>query len=132
MTDSAALIQAAIEAREEAYAPYSHFHVGAAVATAEGVIYTGCNIENASYGATACAERVALFKAVSAGAHDIEAIAIVCGDDRLARPCGICRQVLAEFNPRMQVVCANAQGDFEVCSLDDLLPLSFGPDDLAG
>jgi cytidine deaminase len=131
MHNTDALVQAAIEAREEAYAPYSHFHVGAAVVTAEGVIYTGCNIENASYGATVCAERVALFKAVSEGARDIEAIAIVYSADQLARPCGICRQVLAEFNPRMRVVCANTEGECEVCGLDDLLPFGFGPGNLA-
>jgi cytidine deaminase len=132
MDNTAMLIQAAIEAREEAYAPYSHFQVGAAVCTVAGRVYTGCNIENASFGATVCAERVAVLKAVSEGAREIEAIAIVYADDVFARPCGICRQVLAEFNPRMRVICANTKGEYEERGLDELLPAQFGGEQLAG
>jgi cytidine deaminase len=131
MTDPNALIQAATQARERAYAPYSRFRVGAALRTTDGAIYTGCNIENGSYGATVCAERVAVFKAVSAGVREFEALAIVCGAEELARPCGICRQVLAEFSPSMQVICANAKGEYDECGLDELLPHRFEPDSLA-
>lgn len=121
------LIQAALRARELAYAPYSHFAVGAAVRGASGKIYTGANVENASYGASMCAERCAVFAAVNAGERRIEAIAVT------ETPCGMCRQVLREFaNPEnLQIAVARSVDDYRVLTLAELLPESFGPEDLA-
>lgn len=102
-TDSNELMARAREALSHAYAPYSGFRVGAALAAASGRVYTGSNVENASYGITICAERVALFKAVSEGERAFSAIAIAAGDDVDAPPCGACRQALAEFSPELQV-----------------------------
>lgn len=131
------LIQAAIEARKLAYAPYSRYLVGAALLTSDGEVYQGCNIENASYGATNCAERTAFFKAVSQGRRDFQAIAIVGGskaapqDDcfpEMAYPCGICRQVMREFcGPDFCVLVGRSTEDFEEYTLEELLPRSFGP-----
>lgn len=120
------LVKLAYEAREHSYSPYSHFRVGAALVTEEGKVYTGTNIENASYGATCCAERTAVFKAVSEGARKIRAIAI-CGDSpEYVYPCGICRQVLAEFGePDMPVACCNTQGLYKVLTLSELIPNAF-------
>ena len=98
------LIGAATAAREKAYAPYSNFRVGAAILTKEGRYYTGCNIENASYGLTCCAERVALFKAVSNRERTFEAIAVTAGTSEFCSPCGACRQVLAEFGTNIKVI----------------------------
>ena len=98
------LLKRADQAKQNAYAPYSGFRVGAAVMTKSGRIYSGCNVENASYGATVCAERVALFKAISEGERDFLAIAITSDGKEPAYPCGICRQVLCEFNPEMEVI----------------------------
>ncbi len=122
----AELLRLADEARKNAYAPYSTFSVGAALLTADGRVYTGVNIENASFGATVCAERVALFSAVAEGVREFAAIAIVGGKAGEARaacyPCGICRQVLAEFcSPDMPVILEG-----KVCTLGELLPNSFG------
>lgn len=128
------LIRAAMEARQRAYAPYSDFLVGAALLTENGTIYQGCNIENASYGATNCAERTAVFRAVSEGETRFSAIAIVGGmrDQELtyAYPCGICRQVLREFcDPeQMWVIVARSETDYKKRKLSELLPDSFGPD----
>jgi cytidine deaminase len=123
------LIQAALGARRWAYAPYSHFDVGAAVLTASGKIYDGCNIENAAFGVTACGERVAVFKAVSEGEREIDAVAVAT--DQGYAPCGSCRQVLNEFGPRMQVLIVNQAGQVTLdTTLDTLLPGSFGPKDL--
>lgn len=128
------LIRAAMEARQRAYAPYSDFLVGAALLTENGTIYQGCNIENASYGATNCAERTAVFRAVSEGETRFSAIAIVGGmrDKELtyASPCGICRQVLREFcePERMWVIVARSETDYKKRKLSELLPESFGPD----
>ena len=121
------LIQAALRAREMAYAPYSHFAVGAAVRGASGKIYTGANVENASYGASMCAERCAVFAAVNAGERRIEAIAVT------ETPCGMCRQVLREFaDPeKLQIAVARSVDDYRVFTLAELLPESFGPEDLA-
>lgn len=119
------LINAAAAARERAYAPYSHFKVGAALLTKEGRYYTGCNIENASYSLTCCAERVALFKAVSNGERDFEAIAVTAGTQDFCVPCGACRQALAEFGADLRVFMANAQGEYRVQSLSELLPAAF-------
>lgn len=112
------------EARREAYAPYSRFAVGAALLTKSGQIYTGCNVENASYGLSICAERVAVFKAVAAGEREFEAIAVV--SETRATPCGSCRQVLAEFDPgEMQVLVADLEGGCEEYRLKELLPWGF-------
>ncbi|HZK32925.1 MAG TPA: cytidine deaminase [Tissierellaceae bacterium] len=123
------LIEKALEAKKKAYAPYSKFRVGAAILTEDSKIYTGCNIEIASYSPTICAERTAIFKAVSEGHKDIKAIAVV-GDGDMTFPCGVCRQVLREFGPKAKVIIANSVDEYEEYSLEDLLPHSFGPEDL--
>jgi cytidine deaminase len=119
------LIKAAAAARERAYAPYSKFRVGAAILTRDGRCYTGCNIENASYSLTCCAERVALFKAVSGGERNFEAIAITAGTEEYCTPCGACRQALAEFGGDIKVFMANKQGDYLVRTVAELLPAAF-------
>ena len=130
------LIEKAVEASKAAYAPYSQYHVGAALLTEEGQIYTGCNIENASFGATNCAERTAFFKAVSEGNKNFCAIAIVGGSvngceessfSDYAYPCGICRQVMQEFcNPEFVILVAKTPEDYKKYSLRELLPCGFG------
>lgn len=118
------LLEAALEARLRAYAPYSKFLVGAAVRTPGGKIYTGCNIENASYGLTVCAERNALFAAVGAGERSFDALCVVGDTEAPISPCGACRQVMAEFKvPR--IILANLKGDVREYTLAELLPLSF-------
>lgn len=130
--DNAALIRAALEARKSAYVPYSHYAVGAALLTDAGEIVSGCNIENASFGATNCAERTAFFKAVSQGLKGFRAIAIAGGMDgeapvEYAYPCGICRQVMREFcRDDFQVIVAKSVEDFREYRLDELLPFGFG------
>lgn len=125
--DENELVQEATEAMENAHAPYSEFSVGAAVRTRSGDIYRGCNIENASYGLTICAERTAIFKAVSNGADEITDIAIVLDvDTGVGTPCGACRQVMNEFNAGMNVIMATTHGSLQKVSLEDLLPYSFG------
>ena len=122
------LILSAREAAESAYCPYSHYPVGAAVLTLDGQIYTGCNVENISYGLSVCAERTALFKAVSGGCRDFAAMAVVGGDKRPAAPCGACRQALAEFcPPETPVFIARLKkgGKVTAATLCALLPLSF-------
>ncbi len=120
------LIQACLYAQRMAYVPYSQFRVGAAVLAQDGQIYTGCNIENASFGATICAERVAVVKAISTGNRKILALAVVTDADEFARPCGICRQVLAEFAAEDFVTLAlKPDGSYEEKSLTDLLPDAF-------
>jgi cytidine deaminase len=119
------LIALGTKARAKAYAPYSRFRVGAALRTASGRVYTGCNVENASYGLSICAERVAIFKAVCEGEHDFEMIAVVT--DSMASPCGACRQVLAEFSLDTSVVLADLGTGREVLTLRDLLPAAFTP-----
>lgn len=123
------LIDKALEAKKNAYVPYSQFQVGAAVLTDDGCVYTGCNIENASYSPTICAERVAISKAVSEGKTHIKKVAIV-GDSDLTYPCGVCRQVIREFGKDSKVIIANSKEDYKVYDLEDLLPHSFGPEDL--
>lgn len=119
--DRERLIQLAREVRHQAYAPYSNFRVGAALLGASGRVYTGCNVENISYGLTVCAERVALFKAVSEGEREFRAIAVVT--DNAASPCGACRQVLSEFGRDMEVIIAqDGREGYEILSLSDLLP----------
>lgn len=123
------LIEAAREALKNAYAPYSKFRVGAAVLTRDGKIYTGANVENASFGLTICAERVAVFKAVSEGDRDIQAVAIVAESEEPIAPCGACRQVIAEFNPNAVIIMATADGRKVVtANLKDLLPSPFRGD----
>jgi cytidine deaminase len=119
------LLDQARRARERAYAPYSNFTVGAAVLTAAGEIFSGCNIENASLGATICAERVAIFAAVAAGHRDLTALAVVAGTAEPVAPCGLCRQVLAEFSPDCRVIMANNAGHIRLANLKELLPLAF-------
>ncbi len=123
------LIKRALKAKKMAYVPYSGFHVGAAILTEDNEVYDGCNIEIASYSPTICAERTAIFKAVSEGHLKVKAIAIV-GDADHTYPCGVCRQVIREFGKDATVIIANSEEDYREYSLDELLPHSFGPEDL--
>lgn len=125
------LLAAALAARENAYAPYSKFKVGAAVETADGRIFTACNIENASYGLTCCAERNAIFAAVSSGVRSFKTLCVVADTADPVAPCGACRQVLAEF-PFERVIMANCSGKVKVMSVDELLPYGFGAAVLTG
>lgn len=125
MASDEALIAAARAAREHAHAPFSKFRVGAAVGTKSGRIFAGCNIENASYGLTLCAERVAVFKAISEGEHQFEAIAVVTDADALTPPCGACRQIIWEFCGDVAVVMANLHGKIERERSLNLLPHPF-------
>ncbi|MDP2808057.1 MAG: cytidine deaminase [bacterium] len=125
----AELIIAAREAKQKAYAPYSKFKVGAALLAKSGTIYTGCNVENASYGLTCCAERNAVFEAVGRGERKFIAIAISSDSPEPTAPCGACRQVLYEFAPEMEVIMAGKKGVKRI-SLNKLLPLAFGPNSL--
>lgn len=130
------LITFAIEAREKSYSPYSKFKVGAALLCADGEIYTGCNIENAAYTPTNCAERTAFFKAVSEGERDFKAIAIVGGtkDKELdyCAPCGVCRQVMREFCSlkNFEIILAKSINEYKVYTLEELFPEGFGPENL--
>lgn len=124
------LIKKAIEMLNFSYTPYSNFHVGAALLTSEGEIYTGCNIENAAYGPSNCAERTAIFKAVSEGKKEFEAIAVVGGKngkiENFCPPCGVCRQVLAEFCKKdFEIVLAKSTNEYKIMTLEQLLPESF-------
>lgn len=119
------LLEAALRARDHAHAPYSKFRVGAALEAEDGTVYTGCNIENASYGLTMCAERVALFKAVSEGARRFVRIAVAADTATLTPPCGPCRQLLWEFCPDAEVVLVNLQAKMETFTTRDLLPRAF-------
>jgi cytidine deaminase len=123
------LIKSALEAKDMAYVPYSNFHVGAALITEDDEVYTGCNIEISSYSPTLCAERTAIFKAVSEGHKKIKTIAIV-GDSSPTYPCGVCRQVIREFGKDANIIIANTEDDYKEYTLDELLPYSFGPEDL--
>ncbi|MFS8541324.1 MAG: cytidine deaminase [Tissierellales bacterium] len=127
--DISLLIKKALEAKERAYVPYSNFRVGAALLTEDGEIFTGCNIEISSYSPTLCAERTAIFKAVSEGHKKIKAIAVV-GDSNFTYPCGVCRQVIREFGKDATIIVANSEDDYRTYKLEDLLPHSFGPEDL--
>ena len=131
------LIKEALEARKMAYTPYSHFNVGAALLTKDGRVYRGCNIENASYTPSNCAERTAFFKAVSDGIMDFSAIAIVGGPAKTGRlsicsPCGVCRQVMMEFcDPKtFKIILGTDESDFKVYTREQMLPLGFGPENL--
>jgi len=125
------LIRAAQNARDKAYVPYSKFKVGAAVLAKDGKIYTGCNIENAAYGLCNCAERTAIFKAVSEGESEFAAIAIIADTKDPVAPCGACRQVMAEFGIHKIVMC-NLHGQQYIVTLEELLPYSFGKKHLSG
>ncbi len=124
------LLSKAHEAKEKAYVPYSKFKVGAAILMKSGKIYTGCNVENASYGATNCAERTAIFKAVSEGEHQIVAIAIVGSNNEFTYPCGICRQVISEFMSEGEFVFENATGEIKVIPFAEIFPYAFTKADL--
>jgi len=124
------LVRKAIDAQARAYAPYSRFRVGAALLTKSGRVFTGCNVENASYGLSNCAERTAVFKAVSEGHHDFAAIAIVGDTSNFLSPCGACRQVLAEFGREVKVIMANSQGKYMVQTVEELLPGLFSRGEL--
>lgn len=129
MTDQE-LIQLAVQVREQAYVPYSKFKVGAALLSVDGRVFTGANVENASYGLTICAERAALFKAVSEGVQSYTTIAVVTDLADPASPCGACRQVLAEFAPELKVIMANVAGKVVSTTIAELLPLAFTPEKL--
>jgi cytidine deaminase len=120
------LIEAATKARENAVAPFSNFRVGAALETGAGKIYTGCNVENASYGLTVCAERVAIWKALSEGERDFSQIVVVADTEKLTPPCGACRQIIWEFCGDITVTLANLRGENETLKMSELLPRAFG------
>ena len=124
MTDRQ-LINLAEQASRNAYVPYSHFAVGAALECRDGTVFTGCNIENAAYGCTICAERTAIFKAVSEGHRDYVRIVIAGKSEDYCVPCGSCRQVMMEFAPEMEVICLNGQGQAKSFRLRELLPYGF-------
>jgi len=124
------IIEKAIEARKKAYVPYSNFPVGAAVKIKEGKYFTGCNIESASFTPTICAERTALSKAISEGYRDIEAIAVVGSFDDYTYPCGVCRQFIVEFGKNIEIIVAKNIEDYKVYKITELLPHSFGPEDI--
>lgn len=124
--DDKELVKLAQEAKENAYAPYSGFRVGAALLTGNGKVFTGVNVENASFGATNCAERTAVFKAVSEGERNIKAIAVASDSDDFVFPCGICRQVIAEFCDKdTRIICSRKNGEYKVYTPDELLPNAF-------
>ena len=119
------LVEAALKARQQAYTPYSHFAVGAALLGVDGVIYTGCNVENAVYPAGICAERNAIFHAVAEGHTRFRRIVIAGRSQDYCVPCGICRQVMQEFSPEMEVICLNGAGEAKAFPLKELLPYGF-------
>lgn len=119
------LCRTAMDMRRMAYAPYSHFRVGAAVECEDGTVYTGCNIENAAFTPTNCAERTAIFKAVSEGRRAFRRIAVAADTEEFTAPCGVCRQVMMEFSPDMEVILVNRDGQTRTVTLRDLLPFGF-------
>ena len=124
------LIKEAEKVRKRAYTPYSKFKVGAAVLSVDGKIFTGCNIENASFGLAVCAERVAIFKAISEGSTKFEAIAVIGNTDKPCSPCGACRQVISEFGEDIPLIMTNLNGDVKIKKIKELLPEAFGKNDL--
>lgn len=128
--ENTALLTIAKKAMQNAYAPYSHFQVGAALLAEDGRVFYGCNVENATYGATICAERTAIVKAISEGARQFTKIAIVSSGEELTPPCGICRQVLLEFMPEGTVVLQSKDGAIQEIALKALLPFGFCADDI--
>lgn len=125
-----ALKSAALSMLDRAYCPYSHFPVGAALECADGTVFTGCNVENAAYPAGICAERNAIFHAVAEGYTDFTRIVIAGRGPDFCTPCGVCRQVMREFAPELEIVCLNGAGESRSFTLSELLPHSFGPDHL--
>lgn len=125
------LMDCAIKARENAYSPYSHFAVGAALLCEDGTLFEGCNIENASYGLTNCAERTAIFKAVSEGHTTFKALAVVADTEGPCAPCGACRQVMAEFKIPL-IIMGNLMGNIKIVTIEELLPFSFSECDVTG
>lgn len=120
------LVEAARQAREQAHAPYSNFKVGAAIECSDGRVMTGCNVENSSYGLSMCAERVAIFKAISEGIHNFRRIAVIADTHTPVRPCGACRQVISDLFPKdTEVIMANLAGTVESISIHELLPAPF-------
>lgn len=125
------LVEEAKEARKKAYVPYSHFPVGAALLTKDGQIFHGCNVENAAYSVTNCAERTAIFKAISEGVHEFTALAVVADTKRPVPPCGACRQVLAELCPQnMKIILSNLEDNTLQLTVKELLPFAFSSEDL--
>jgi cytidine deaminase len=126
------LVKLAVAAQKKALAPYSHFKVGAALRTKEGKTYAGINVESSSYGLTICAERVALFKALSEGEREFDTIAIVTDSDELCPPCGACRQVLWDYAPNLKIILSNLKGEIKEYELRDLFPAAFDQSFLDG
>ena len=124
------LVERALEMRRFSYAPYSHFRVGAALECEDGSVYTGCNVENAAYGSSLCAERTAVFKAVSEGRRRFVRLAVAGDSADYCWPCGACRQMLREFGTDLEVLAANREGAYVSVPLEELLPHSFGPETL--
>ena len=126
------LIQAAVEMLDKAYVPYSHFPVGAALECGDGTVYTGCNIENAAFPCTICAERAAIFKAVSEGHRTFRRIVVAGRSEKFCVPCGSCRQVMREFcqPDRFRIILARSHKEYRTYLLEELLPIGFGPDNL--
>ena len=118
----------ALSMRQRSYSPYSHFRVGAALECSDGTVFTGCNIENAAFGPTICAERTAVAKAVSEGRRDFVRIVVTGDSEAPCVPCGVCRQVLREFAPDIEIICLGSDGSELTMTLNDLLPHSFGPE----
>lgn len=128
--DNKELLKIAEKAKENAYVPYSKFHVGAALLTKSGKVFTGCNVECASYGGTNCAERTAIFKAVSEGEREFEKIAVTSDNIGETYPCGICRQVILEFGRDIKVVLGESEGEYREMSIQELIPYGFTGADL--
>ncbi|HQF41979.1 MAG TPA: cytidine deaminase [Ignavibacteriaceae bacterium] len=128
--DNNTLIQKAVEAKKNAHPPYSNFHVGAALLTEDDKIYTGCNVENSTFGLTLCAERTAIFKAMSEGERKFKAIAIASDSPDYITPCGACRQIISDHCGEIDIICTNAKGEYKIFKTSELLPHAFGDKDL--
>lgn len=128
--DHKTLVNKAFEAKKNALPPYSHFHVGAALLTEDDKVYLGCNIENSSYSLTICAERTAIFKAISEGERKFKAIAIASDSPDYITPCGACRQIIYDHCGEIDIICTNKDGDYKIFKTSDLLPHAFGDEDL--
>ncbi|MBQ8908748.1 MAG: cytidine deaminase [Clostridia bacterium] len=124
------LIKKALEARQNSYSPYSNYKVGAALLTEEGKVYLGTNVENCGYSPSNCAERSAFFSAISNGDSKFTKLAVVGSSEGIAYPCGICRQVIVELAPNIEIICAKDENTYEVLTIKDLLPHAFTPDDV--
>lgn len=124
------LIKKALEARQNSYSPYSNYKVGAALLTEDGKVYLGTNVENCGYSPSNCAERSAFFSAISNGDRKFSKLAVVGSSEGIAYPCGICRQVIVELAPNIEIICAKDENTFEVLTIQDLLPHAFTPNDV--